>query len=210
MNKEKLKQLTLQKHDFDIADILKKSWEMFKAYPGFSMGYGLFILSVQFLFLMYIPDFILVFTLFLAGPLFGGFFLVANKISQGEKLEYPDYFKGFQYYIPLVLVWLVGQVLVTIGLIAFIIPGIYLMVSYMFSMLAVLFFGLDFWSSLEFSRKLVHRNWLKFFLFGLSLAFLNLAGALLFMVGLAVTLPITYFAIYIVFESISKGVLQEE
>ncbi len=183
---------------------------MFKAYPGFSMGYALFILSIQFLFLIYIPDFILVFTLFLAGPLFAGFFLVANKISQGESLEYPDYFKGFQYYIPLVLVWLVRQVLVSIGLIAFVIPGIYLMVSYMFSMLAVLFFGYDFWNSLEFSRKLVHRNWLKFFLFGLSLALLNLAGVLLFIVGLAVTLPITYYAIYLVFESISKGALQEE
>ncbi len=183
---------------------------MFKAYPGYSMGYALFILSVQFLFLIYIPDFILVFAFFLAGPLFAGFFLAANKISLGEELEYPDYFKGFKYYIPLVLVWLVGQVLISIGLVAFVVPGIYLMVSYMFSMLAALFFGLDFWNSLEFSRKLVQRNWLKFFMFGLSLALLNLAGALVFMVGLAVTLPLTYFAIYLVFETISKGVLQEE
>ncbi len=174
------------------------------------MGYALFILSVQFLFVLYIPDFLLVFTLFLAGPLLAGFFLAANKISQEETLEYPDFFKGFQYYIPLVLVWLVSQVLVAIGLFALVLPGIYLMVSYMFAMLAAIFFGLDFWSSLEFSRKLVHRNWLKFFMFGLSLALLNLAGALVFLVGLAITLPLTYYAIYIVFEKISKGVVLKE
>ncbi|WP_114752613.1 hypothetical protein [Pleomorphovibrio marinus] len=210
MNKEKLNLLIEQKQDFKIGETLKISWEMFKQYPGFSMGYALFILSVQFLFVLYIPDFLLVFTLFLAGPLLAGFFLAANKISQEETLEYPDFFKGFQYYIPLVLVWLVSQVLVAIGLFALVLPGIYLMVSYMFAMLAAIFFGLDFWSSLEFSRKLVHRNWLKFFMFGLSLALLNLAGALVFLVGLAITLPLTYYAIYIVFEKISKGVVLKE
>jgi hypothetical protein len=139
MNKEKLKQLTTQNTEFDIVEVLRKSWEMFKKYPGFSMGYALFILSVQFLFVIYIPDFILVFTLFLAGPLFSGFFLAANKISQGENLEYPDFFKGFQYYIPLVLVWSVGQVLVLIGFFALILPGIYLMVSYNLS--SILIYG---------------------------------------------------------------------
>jgi uncharacterized membrane protein len=160
--------------------------------------------------MFYAEDYLFIFTIFLAGPLFAGFYLVANKISRNEQVIYPDFFKGFRYYLPVVLVWLVGQVLTVLGLFALILPGVYLMVGYMFAVLISLFSGLDFWESLEFSRKVVHKKWSKFFIFGLVLALMNVLGAFAFGVGLVITIPVTYYAIYHVFEGLNRGLPLEE
>ncbi|MEX0883880.1 MAG: hypothetical protein WDZ72_10445 [Cyclobacteriaceae bacterium] len=210
MNKKDLELLIGEKYEFDIKAVLIKGWETFRVIPFYSMAYTLLILSIQLMFMVYVPDFIFIFSLFLAGPLFAGFYLVANKISQKEEVIYPDFFGGFGYYIPIVLVWLVGQVLTLLGLFALIIPGIYLMIGYMFAVLISVFFGLDFWNSLEYSRKLIHGNWVKFFIFGLVLAVLNIAGALVFVFGLVVTIPVTYYAIYHLFENLTKNIISED
>ncbi|MEX2513126.1 MAG: hypothetical protein WD398_09480 [Cyclobacteriaceae bacterium] len=210
MNKKDLDILIGEKYEFDIKAVLMKGWETFKVIPFYSMAFTLLILSIQLMFMVYLPDFLFIFSLFLAGPLFAGFYLVANKISQKEEVIYPDFFGGFGYYIPIVLVWLVGQVLTLLGVLALIIPGIYLMIGYMFAVLISIFFGLDFWNSLEYSRKLIHRNWVKFFIFGLVLAVLNIAGALVFVFGLVVTIPVTYYAIYHLFENLTKKIITED
>nr|MBI1231475.1 hypothetical protein [Cytophagales bacterium] len=210
MNNRKLDALITKGYDFDIREAFEQGWLMFKKFPAFSAGYTFFIISIQLMFVLYLPDYAVLFGIFLAGPLSAGYFLAANKISQGDTLIYPDYFRGFEYYLPIVLVTVIGQVLTAIGLILLIIPGIYLLVAYMFSKLMVLFGGFDFWNALEYSRKLVQVQWFKFFLFGVFAVLLNLVGALVFMVGLAVTMPVTYFAIYFLFEKITADVFVEE
>lgn len=210
MNRKKLDQLIEADYDFDIKIAFLKGWEIFKAVPIYSVAYTLLILSIQFLFVIYAPDFVFVFSIFLAGPLFAGYYLVANRISQREEVIYPDFFKGFFYYIPVILVWLVGQLLTIFGLLLLVIPGIYLIIGYMFAILMSIFAGLDFWNSLEYSRKLIHRKWWKFLLFGLLIALLNILGAFAFVFGLVVTIPVTYYSIYYVFEKITKRALMEE
>ena len=210
MEKKQLDLLIEGDCDFDIKIAFIKGWETFKKSPVYSISYTLLILSVQLMFVLYAEDFLFIFSLFLAGPMFAGFYLVANKISQHQQVIYPDYFKGFGYYIPVVLVWLVGQILTVLGLIALIVPGIYLMVGYTFAVLISIFSGFDFWNSLEYSRKIVHKRWPKFFLFGLLIALLNLAGAFLFVFGLVVTIPVTYYTIYHVFEDLTKNIIKED
>jgi len=182
---------------------------MYKKYPLFASGYTFFIISLQMLFVLYLPDYAVLFGVFLAGPLSAGYFLAVNKISQGESLLYPDFFMGFQYYLPLVLVTVVNQLLTAIGLLVLIIPGIYLLVGYLFSSLMVLFGGFEFWFALEYSRKLIQIQWVKFLLFGILAVLLNIVGALLLFVGLAITLPVTYFALYHIFEKITQDVFVE-
>src|SRR5690606_10097731 len=171
-----------------------------KLKPLVSMAYGVLILSLQFLFAIHLNDLAILFSVFLAGPLYTGFFLVANKISRKEEVQYSDFFGGFVYYIPIILVWVVGQIFAAIGLLLFIIPGVYLIVGYLFALLMTIFGGLDFWNALEYSRKLIHIKWWKFFLLIILLIGLNVLGALLLMVGLIVTIPLTYYIIYCLFE----------
>lgn len=210
MNNKKLDGLIDRGYDFDIREGFEKGWLMYKKYPAYASGYTFFVISLQMLFVLYLPDYAVIFGVFLAGPLSGGYFLAANKISQGELLLYPDFFRGFEYYVPLVLVTVVGQVLTVVGLFVLVIPGIYLLIAYLFSSLMVLFGGFEFWPALEYSRKVIQIQWFKFLLFGVFAVLLNLAGAMLFLVGLAVTLPVTYFALYCIFESITREAFAEE
>ena len=210
MNNQKLDGLIEKGYDFDIREGFEQGWLMYKKYPAYATGYTFFVISLQLLFALYLPDYAVLFGVFLAGPLSAGYYLAANKISQGEPLLYPDFFKGFEYYVPLVLVTVIGQVLTVIGLFVLIIPGIYLLVAYLFSSLMVLFGGFEFWNALEYSRKVIQVQWIKFLLFGVFAVLLNIVGAMLLLVGLAVTLPVTYFALYHIFESITRDVFVEE
>lgn len=206
MKREKVEELIAQGYDIDIERAFRNGWEMFKVLPLYSMLYGIFIISLQVLFAFYLSDIAFVFTVFLAGPLYAGFFLVANKISRNVEVIYPDFFTGFQYYMPVMLVWVIGQVIAGLGLLL-VLPGIYLMVGYMFAVLMSIFGGFDFWNSLEYSRKLIHIRWWKFFLLALCLVILNIIGAMLLIVGLIVTIPLTFYVIYCLFEGVTQETL---
>jgi uncharacterized membrane protein len=72
-----------------------------------------------------------------------------------------------------------------------------------------LFGGFDFWTALEESRKLITVRWWKFFLFTLILIIINLLGIITLGLGLLVTVPITFYATYILFEDLTKEVFSE-
>jgi uncharacterized membrane protein len=210
MKKNDLDQLIAKGYNFEIEQSFKKGWEMFKIKPLYSMAYATLIISAQLMFALHLNDLAILFNIFLAAPLYAGFYLIANKISRNEQVVYPDFFKGFLYYIPVILVWMVGQILTALGLVLFVLPGVYLMVGYIFAMLMAIFGGLDFWNALEYSRKLVHQKWWKFLFLILLLVILNLIGALLLIFGLMVTIPLTYYIIYSLFEEITEEALMEE
>lgn len=210
MKNNKLDELIVKGYEVDIEKAFRDGWEIFKAKPLFTIGYAAFILLLQVTFALYLTDFSFVFTIFLSGPLYAGFFLVANKISRGEEVLYPDFFGGFQYYMPVVSVWLIGQILAGFGILFLVLPGVYLMVSYMFAVLMTLFGGFDFWNALEYSRKVIHIRWWRFFYLMLLLLVLNIIGALFLIVGLMVTLPLTFYVIYCAFEDITEDALMDD
>lgn len=209
MNKEKLADLRVRGYDFDINDILQRGFRMFLSQPLYSMAYTLLILTVQFIFALYLPDFTLLYAVFLAPPLFTGFYYVANKISLKQPIIYPDFFKGFSVTFVVIPIWLIGQVLTALGIFALIVPGVYLAVAYSFSVMMAIFGGFDFWTALEESRKLITVKWWKFFLFSMVLILFNVLGALTLLIGLIVTLPVTFYATYILFEDLTVDIFSE-
>jgi uncharacterized membrane protein len=170
----------------------------------------LFILSIQGMVVIYAQAYMIVYSVLLAPPLYAGFYLVANKLSRGESIIYPDFFGGFQFWVPAGVISLLSQVLMTLGLFALIIPGIYLAVGYLFAILMGIFGGLDPWSAMEWSRKLITRNWWHFFGLMLILVAINLLGILLLGVGLLVTFPLTFLVLYVIFEDLTRDVFAEE
>ena len=209
MSKEKLEQLRVTGYDFDFNDIFQRAWKMFLKQPVLSVAYTMLIICLQVMAVVYLDKFAFVFALFLAPPLYSGFYLAANRISLGLPVIYPDFFKGFSFYMPIFSIWLIGQILVALGLFAFLIPGIYLAVGYSFAVLMSLFGGFDFWTALEESRKLITIRWWKFFVFTLILIIINLLGILTLGLGLLVTIPITFYATYILFEDLTKDIFSE-
>lgn len=136
-------------------------------------------------------------------PIFAaGFYIVAFKLAKGRVASFSDFFKGFNNFLQLFLLNLVSTILIVVGLLFLIIPGVYLAVAYFFSMPFVVEKRLDFWSALEASRKLITKHWFAFFGLGFLLFLLNLGGLLLFGLGLLVTVPWTFCIITAAFEDI--------
>lgn len=194
----------------DIKASFARAWELYKAHPFFFSLFMLLIVSIQGMVVIYAQAYMIVFSTLLSPPLYAGFYLVANRISRGEEVIYPDFFGGFRFWIPTAVISLLTQVLIAIGLIALIIPGIYLAVGYLFAIQMGIFGGLDPWSAMEWSRKLITRNWWRFFGLLLVLVVLNVLGLLLAGIGLLFTVPLTFLVLYVVFEEITREVFSEE
>lgn len=209
MSREKLAQLRERGYDFDIVNILDRGYRMFMAHPLLSISYTLLIITLQLLFVLYLREVTFLYALLLAPPLFSGFYFVANKISTGQPVAYPDFFKGFSVAWAVISIWLIGQILTALGIFAFVLPGIYLAVAYSFSVLMAIFGGFDFWTALEESRKLITVRWWKFLGFSMVLLVINLIGLLPYGLLLPVSIPITFYATYILFEDLTRDIFAE-
>lgn len=136
-------------------------------------------------------------------PIFmAGFYIVAFKLAKNQTVSFGDFFRGFNNFLQLFLVGLVGGLLVILGLFLLIIPGIYLSVAYFFATSLVIEKRFDFWTALETSRKLVTKRWFSFLGLGLLLSLLNFGGVLLCVVGLFVTIPWSICTIVAAYEDI--------
>jgi len=194
----------------DIQSSFARAWELYKVHPFFFSLFMLLIVSIQGMVVIYAQSYMIVYSALLAPPLYAGFYLVANRISRGEEVIYPDFFAGFRFWIPTAVISLLTQVLIAIGLIALVVPGIYLAVSYLFAIQMGIFGGLDPWAAMEWSRKLITRNWWRFFGLLLVLVVFNVLGLLLVGIGLLFTIPLTFLVMYAVFEELTREVFSEE
>ena len=209
MNSDKLQRLLESDVDFDLKAAFAKAWEIYRSQALLHVSFMFLVLTVQAGFVVYLEQYVLVYSLLIAPPLYSGLYLVANKISLGLPVTYADYFGGFRYLWLSFSIWLIAQVLIVFGLFALIVPGVYLAVGYFFAVLMGMFGGFDFWTSMELSRRLVTRNWWKFFGLVLILIGMNLATLITFGMALVITLPMTFFVGYVIFEDLTREVLAE-
>jgi len=116
----------------------------------------------------------------LAGVCMGGLYFLLLKLIRGERAEFGDAFAGFSLaFLQLFLAGLVSALLTAVGLLLCILPGIYLLVAWLFAFALVIDRKLEFWPAMELSRRVVNRHWWS--LFGLCLVNLIvvLAGRLI-------------------------------
>jgi uncharacterized membrane protein len=182
--------------ELKLGEYLKTGWEVFKQFP---LGFVFFAL-IYFVVLAIISYPRGIGWLAAAAvhePLVAGFIFAAAKILREQTPTFADFFGGFQfkYFLPLVLLGLVSRILITLGLLLLVIPGLYLAVSYIFATLMVVDQDLDFWPALEQSRKFVTPRWFSFFVLLLLLVLVNVAGILALGVGLLVSLPVSWCAL---------------
>ena len=195
--KAKADHLIQQGYDTDAGTYIRRGWEIFQDNIGIFIGYTLLTVAISIA-----AAFIPFGSILVSGPLTAGYYIVANKISKGEAYEFGTFFKGFDYFVPLLLYSLIAGIFIALGIVALIIPGIYLAVAYTFAPLFIVFAKMEFWDGMELSRKLVTKNWWNIFGFVLLLFLINLTGTLAFLVGLLFTIPLTFCAIYAAFEDI--------
>lgn len=118
-----------------------------------------------------------------------GILLMGVKRARLEELAWTDIFAGFSRLISIFIAALLQVLLLTIGFMLLIVPGIYLMIGYSMTMVLIIDRGMGPWEALETSRKAIHPVWWK--VFGLFLVSWLILGvsAIPFGIGLIWTLP---------------------
>jgi uncharacterized membrane protein len=138
----------------------------------------------------------------LHGPLMVGFHIaIMRKMVRGT-MEVGDLFKGFNLFVPSLVASLLISLFTTIGFVCCIIPGIVVSAMFMFTYLFILDKRMDFWPAMQASHEVVKRNYVGFSLFIAATMLLNFVGILCLLVGILITIPITFAAITVAYREI--------
>lgn len=188
-------------YEVEPSKYLKEGWEIFKSRAGEFIVFTVIIAAAAALFskLNFIGSLA---TTAVVPPLYAGFIIVVFMLFKGQEVRFSDFFKGFNYFLPLVLASIVMSILIALGMILLILPGIYLMVSYMFVSLLIVDYHMEFWQAMETSRRIVTKNWFPLFVFALLLAVINMLGTLALGIGLLVTIPVSVCAVCVAYRDI--------
>jgi len=127
----------------------------------------------------------------LRGVLYGGMYLVFLKRIRREEVNISTLFSGFQIaFVQLFLAGVVSGLLSSIATACcLVIPGVYLLVAWIFSLPLVADKRLEFWSAMELSRKVVTRVFFQ--IFGLLVLTALPMLATLFFLGIKIAIAIT-------------------
>jgi uncharacterized membrane protein len=135
--------------------------------------------------------------------LLAGLYQYFLKLIRGGNPTIGDAFGGFGPPLgQLILLGLVQGLLIWVGCLFCVIPGIYLAVAWYLAAPLVIDKKMDFWSAMELSRKMVSKHW--FTVFGLLIVYvlMILAGVLACCIGVFVALPIGIAALMYAYETI--------
>ncbi len=232
--KRKVEELASYGYDFRVTDYIKQGFDIFGKYPG-----GLIIFSFLFLLFSFliglVPGLSLITAFTISPALTAGAYIVAQKVDKNKDYSFNNFFDGFKHFVPLMLASLVMLLIVFIITLIFLLPGlyvyfssggiatptvlllcllgliplIYLSLCYTFTGFHIVFNGFQFWDALESSRKVISKRWGSMFLFSLLLTLMNILGLICLVIGLLVTVPVSYGALYAAFDDIVGSEVEE-
>jgi uncharacterized membrane protein len=140
------------------------------------------------------------------GALLGGLYNYFLKHIRGQPATLGDAFSGCgKAYISLTLAHVTTAFLGLLGLLLCVIPGIYLGVSWKFTLPLVIDKQLGFWEAMELSRKVVTRQWFLLFALLLVAGLISVSGLLLCCIGILATVPLGIATILYAYEDIFGG-----
>ena len=185
----------------DISSCLSRGWALVRADPGLTIGATLLMMLVSFGLSMLPVINLLAF--FINPVLLGGLAYVFSRRIRGENPGLGDAFNGFNLaFLQLGLGGLVSFLLICVGLVLCVLPGIYLAIGYTFALPLIIDKKYDFWTAMEVSRRVVHRQWWTLFGLAMVLFLLNIVGVLACLVGCIVTAPLSVAAIMYAYEDL--------
>ena len=139
---------------------------------------------------------------FIQGALIAGFHIYTMKKLTGRRAEIGDLFKGFNFFVATLVASILIAIFVFLGTLALVIPGLIIAAMYKFTYLFIIDKRMDFWQAMQASHAVVRNDYFGFTWF-LILAFLvNVLGFCCLIVGLLVTVPVTFAAITVAYKEI--------
>lgn len=121
----------------------------------------------------------------------GLFYMGVRKVA-GDTLSWKMIFSGFSKIGKVIVATLLQTLLVSIGLLLFIIPGIYLMIGYGLAMPLILDRDMGPWQALETSRKAIHKVWWKVAGAVIVMGLIYMVSVIPLGLGMIWTLPMSF------------------
>lgn len=197
----KISAFTFGDYEVNIGQYLSSGWSLFASKMGGFIGFTFLLVLINIV-LGVIPVIGTIASFVVNAPLAAGYYIVAKKLMNGEETQFGDFFKGFDYFLPLFLAGLVSGIFIVLGLMVLVIPGIYLMIGYMFTAQFVVHKNLSFFEAMEMSRKLITKQWFMFFALTVLMILINSVGLMLLGIGILFTVPFTICALAVAFDDI--------
>lgn len=186
--------------DLNIGRYLGEGWNLFKENGVNFAAATLIVLLVS-----VVASAIPFAGLLVAGPLMAGLSLMALDAVRGGKPGIGRMGGISDYLAATVVIGILTSIFGFIGAMLLIIPGILVFGWYMFSYMIAIDTGAGFWQAMERSRAFGFQNQVGIFLFALVILLGNLLGALLFGIGLLVTIPVTMLAVAVAYQDHLAG-----
>jgi uncharacterized membrane protein len=139
---------------------------------------------------------------FIQGALIAGFHVFTMKKLAGRRAEFADFFTGFNFFIPTLVASLLIALFTFAGTLLCVIPGLVVAAMYKFTYLFIVDKRMDFWPAMQASHAVVKQDYFGFTMFLLAAVAVNILGALCLVVGLLVTIPMTFAAITVAYREI--------
>jgi uncharacterized membrane protein len=190
-------------YSFSIGSVVEEAWRIFKLDPGKFIGFSVVVFAVN-MALGLIPFVGSLVSLLITPALTVGYIHVARQLDLGNQVRFEDFFRGFDKFGELFLVYLVAIIFIFIGTLLLVLPGIYLAVCYTPLMFALVWYHYDgsVMNTLETMRKLVTKRWWTFLGLGIVSAFIIILGVIALGVGLLIAVPVVNIIYYTVYKSV--------
>jgi uncharacterized membrane protein len=138
----------------------------------------------------------------LQAPFTAGVFWVALRHVAGKPVAAEHLFEPLRQFAPLAALVLLSWVLIVLGLLAFVIPGIYLIIGYMLAVPVMIDKSYSPWLALETSRRVITRCWWRMLLTLLLLVTIGIVSVLFLLVPLIWTWPMGVLTIALIYRNL--------
>lgn len=136
-------------------------------------------------------------------PIMAGMWMIGIKRAVGVPVGASEIFAYFGKTGALFLCMLLMYLLVLVGFLLLILPGIYLLVAFGMAMPLIVEKNMGVWEALQTSRKAMTHQWFTFFGLGLVLMVIYLLGALFTLgIGLIWIIPLLFLVAGVVYRTV--------
>jgi uncharacterized membrane protein len=141
----------------------------------------------------------------LTGPMIVGYMRMIQREDEGGKAEIADVFKGFDDFVPALLAVLMSSILVGIGFMLCVIPGLLIMALVPTAAYLVAVGEKDGINAIKRAFDAVKANLVGAFFCALILGFVGSIGGLLCGIGMVLTMPIAFIGMYHMAKQLTDG-----
>ena len=134
-----------------------------------------------------------------------GLIKISLKLCDGQPIEINDLFSGYRLFWKYLAVSILVGLIVLGGFILLIVPGIIWAIKYQFTQYLVVDKNMGVIEAIKRSGLMTKNEKWNLFLFGLLLGLINIAGAIVFGVGLFATIPTTMIAAAFVYRKLASA-----